>query len=466
PGGRRRVGGTPRTGPEAPSDALPCGRCRRTGGVAPRRWPSRTSGRPAEHRSGRDRRWRRHRRARRGGFRLRARPGGWASGSLRHGRGPAPPARPRRSGRGAPPASRGHWRGSPFLSRPPRPSRRRTSRRRGRSGSREILAYLAQSLGVGGRVDFVRPHDQGVFVHVVGLANADRDHPETSIERLRGGVGHPHLEGEALGAPIDGAGDELEDQAGADPGAAVARVDRHRRDVGFLSHAHQAAVPDDAAFGVERHQIDAVLGGELVAKDLLRPRRGIGAPLQLHHIAEVLLGHRDERDAAGRVWGRGHGHPHGPRSWILSQLIVTSGSRRYKGRTSSGGGTSSRSRRPAASSATAAAVGYGGRPVFTRWRPESTSTMVEVSPTSSESLGSESSRARRPSRSTSSMALSRTTPPGTGRYDATASSPRRTSITAQMWRWPVAASNARASRPDTGITGIPRVAPRPWAVAT
>ena len=130
--------------------------------------------------------------------------------------------------------------------------RRRSSsgsrvRRRGgverRRGGRRSASRIGR---VGQRL---RRHDQRVLLVVAVVARPDPDRPEPVllVQPAGGQVGQPDLERRLAGVAVDGEVQQRQQQPLPDPPAAVARVDRERRDVRLVDHQPDAAVGHDLA---------------------------------------------------------------------------------------------------------------------------------------------------------------------------------------------------------------------------
>ena len=115
----------------------------------------------------------------------------------------------------------------------------------------------AEALGVGGLADVVGPHDDGVVASlVVALADPRRREAEALVQLQRGDVADPHLQGERRRGHGDGVAGQRQQQAGADAGALLQRVDGDVGDVRRVGREHQPAVADEASPDVG-HQVAA-----------------------------------------------------------------------------------------------------------------------------------------------------------------------------------------------------------------
>ena len=85
---------------------------------------------------------------------------------------------------------------------------------------------LIEALGVFVCVDVDGPHDEGIFVLVVVLAQTDGSEPEALIEGLGRRVGHADFERQVFGAPLQRDIDQFEHQAGTEAAAPDARDPR------------------------------------------------------------------------------------------------------------------------------------------------------------------------------------------------------------------------------------------------
>ena len=132
----------------------------------------------------------------------------------------------------------------------------------------------ARRCGVVGGVDVARPHDDGVLagLGVVVAPHPDGREAEAPVQRLGGGVRHPHLEGEVAHPERGGGARLVEEQHRADAAAVPGRVDGQGGDVPVLLHHHEPAVADhegaDGGHGVAPRPPLGQLGQE----DRRRPR--------------------------------------------------------------------------------------------------------------------------------------------------------------------------------------------------
>src|ERR1700722_15442766 len=106
---------------------------------------------------------------------------------------------------------------------------------------------VGQPAGVVGAVDVVGPHDHGVLVDlgVVVLPDALGLEAETAVHGLGGGIGHPDLQGQVVGAVAKCGPGQVQQQAAADLVPLPDRVDGDGGHVALVSHVHQPGVADD-----------------------------------------------------------------------------------------------------------------------------------------------------------------------------------------------------------------------------
>src|SRR6202040_758568 len=92
-------------------------------------------------------------------------------------------------------------------------------------GRVNLVHERVDPLAILGPVNVARPHDEPVLVDlgVVVLADPDGHETERLVELLRPDVGHPNLEGERLGTPVDGGRDHCVEKSGRDPASVPLR---------------------------------------------------------------------------------------------------------------------------------------------------------------------------------------------------------------------------------------------------
>ena len=120
---------------------------------------------------------------------------------------------------------------------------------------------------------------------VVPLADPRRREAEALVQLERGHVADPHLQGERRRGHGDGVAGQRQQQAGADAGALLQRVDRDVRDVRRVGRQHQPAVADEASPDVG-HQVAA---GARDLVDLAGEHRG-GPGARVHLLLDLQDG--------------------------------------------------------------------------------------------------------------------------------------------------------------------------------
>ncbi len=154
----------------------------------------------------------------------------------------------------------------------------------------------ADSVVVG--VDAVRPHDEGILVGlgVVVLAEALGLEPEPVVHGLGRQIGHPHLEGQVLGAVQPRRPGQVGQQPGADLVAVPRRVHRDGRHVRLVTAVHQSRVTDDEPVDARRHVVAAGPEVELAHEQGHRPRPRVHLVFDPHHRTKVTPPQRDQMD--------------------------------------------------------------------------------------------------------------------------------------------------------------------------
>ena len=158
----------------------------------------------------------------------------------------------------------------------------------------------------------------------------DRPEAVLLVQPPRAEVGQPDLERRLAGVAVDRQVHERQQQPLPDPAAAIAGVDRERRDVRLVDHEPDPAVGDDLV--VDRaHEV----GGEAVRLELLavrlgRPRRRERGTLDELDRGQVRDRHRPDPEARGV--GRGHrGAPAAPRAPSIATPASAAAARTPRG---------------------------------------------------------------------------------------------------------------------------------------
>ena len=123
-------------------------------------------------------------------------------------------------------------------------------------------------------------------------------------------------------APADGTFHKREEDPGAELSAAPTRSDPERCDMCVGLDQHEAAIPEDL-ITFRRNDIGSVGVAEFVEEDPRRPRLWIDVTFERCNRGDIAARHGTDHDG------------HIPSDRNIFQLICTSGSRMYKGRTSS-----------------------------------------------------------------------------------------------------------------------------------
>ena len=135
-----------------------------------------------------------------------------------------------------------------------------------------------QPLGVGGGVDVVDPHDDGVLARlgVVVLPHPHGGEAEAAVEGLGRIVAHPDLEGQVADPERGGGPGRVGEQDGADAPMVPVRVHRQGGDVAVVVHHHEPDVAHhDGADGRHRVAPGGPLG-QLGQEEGGRPGPGVG----------------------------------------------------------------------------------------------------------------------------------------------------------------------------------------------
>ena len=216
------------------------------------------------------------------------------------------------------------------------------------------LTDRREALRIATGIDIGHPHHECVLILVVVLAPPHRGETEKLVESLRGCVREAYLKREPPRTDAKGPLNECEHEALPDLASAHPWRYSKRCDVRIIIADEQPAVPHNGGLARHDHDVLPLLGCEFIEEDAGWPWLVEYLTLESDDGRDVAASHRPNLECCHCG--------HAPSDRKDSQLICTSGSRMYTGRTSSGPNVAPLRSFIAAISRIVSAEGNRGRP--------------------------------------------------------------------------------------------------------